>query len=294
MSFIEYTSTKRFVSVLFMILIFLVSLGFTPIIRSSVAQAAGDPFSYEDYASVLNAYVDTNGMVNYKALKTNRKQLDAFASSLAKLDLGSFEKWSDKRKIAFWINAYNALTLMAIVDHYPIKASLFKSVLYPKNSIRQISGVWTDLQFPVMSRKMTLDEIEHQVLRAKFNEPRIHVALVCAAMGCPILRNEPYTGDKLDAQLKDQSAGFVKDSQKFRIDRNTSTVYLSSIFKWFGEDFVKSYGTKDKFGDLDDTQKAVLNFVSRFLNPSDKAYLAKGGFSLEYLKYDWSLNEQGA
>ncbi|MHC4265460.1 MAG: DUF547 domain-containing protein, partial [Planctomycetota bacterium] len=97
-------------------------------------------FSYDDYAIVLSAYVDSEGMVNYKRLKTNRDKLDTFIESMAKLDSKTFEKWQDNAKISFWLNAYNALTLKAIIDNYPIKAGFFKSRVYPKNSIRQISG----------------------------------------------------------------------------------------------------------------------------------------------------------
>jgi hypothetical protein len=254
--------------------------------------AAAGGFSYDDYGMILKGYVDDHGMVNYKGLKADRKPLDNFISSLSRLDTKLYEGWNDKEKIAFWINAYNALTLKAIIDHYPIEAALLKSFVYPKNSIRQIPGVWDKLTFAAMGGDMTLDGIEHETLRAKFDEPRIHVALVCAAMGCPPLRTEPYTGAKLDSQLDDQAAKFLKNPEKFRIDRNNKKVYLSPIFDWFGQDFVKTYGADKEFSGFSGKERAVLNFVSRYLEPADKAYLLKGGFSVEYLSYDWSLNEK--
>jgi hypothetical protein len=208
------------------------------------ASAALRQFDYSDYGVVLKSYVDDRGLVNYKALKANRQGLDKFAASLAQLDPQVYDAWNEKEKIAFWINAYNALTLLAIINHYPIKASLLGSLRFPKNSIRQIPGVWDKLQFTVMGRKITLDGIEHEILRAKFNEPRIHMALVCAALGCVVLRDEPYTRDRLDEQLNDQTIRLIKDSRKFRIDREKPRVYLSPIFKWFGGDFVKTYGTE--------------------------------------------------
>ncbi|MBI5248739.1 MAG: DUF547 domain-containing protein [Desulfomonile tiedjei] len=257
----------------------------------TVGAAIAD-ISVDDYAAALKSYLDDKGMVDYKGLKSNRKPLDDFISSLSSLDPKIYEGWNDKEKIAFWINAYNALTLKAIIDHYPIEASLLKSLVYPKNSIRQIPGVWDKLTFAVMGRDMTLDGIEHETLRAKFNEPRIHMALVCAAMGCPPLRNEPYITAKLDAQLDDQAAKFLRDPEKFRIDRSNDKVYLSSIFDWFGQDFVKTYGTDKEFKGFSEKERAVLSFVSSYLESADKAYLLKGGFSIEYLKYDWSLNEK--
>ncbi len=249
-------------------------------------------FSYADYAAVLNAYVNDQGMVDYRLLKADRQRLDAFASALAQLAPSTYEHWSEKEKIAFWINAYNALTLEAIINHYPIKSSFFRSVVFPKNSIRQIPGVWDTLQFMVMGRKRTLGEIEHEILRQQFNEPRIHMALVCAAMGCPPLRNEPFFGDQLDEQLNDQTRRFLSDSTMFRMDRSQGRVYLSSIFKWFGRDFIKIYGTDQKLAGHDPAERAVLNFISRHLDASDREYLATAKYNVEYLGYDWSLNEQ--
>ncbi|MBI4963612.1 MAG: DUF547 domain-containing protein [Desulfomonile tiedjei] len=257
------------------------------------ATAAEKPFSYEDYAEILAAYVDDRGMVNYAALKEHRGRLDAFVQRIADLTPSTYDKWNDSEKIAFWINAYNALTLRAIVDHYPIKPGLLSSFRFPKNSIRQIPGVWDKLQFKVMGRQMTLDGIEHDTLRSKFDEPRIHLALVCAAMGCPPLRNEPFTGAKLELQLSDQTMRFLKDPDKFRIDGTGGYVYLSSIFKWFGEDFIKNYGT-DKFTDRGPSERAVLKFLGSSLKGRDKEFLEAGKYEIIYLAYDWVLNEKGA
>jgi Protein of unknown function, DUF547 len=249
-------------------------------------------FSYEGYAKTLSAYVDGQGIVNYKGLQADRKDLDAFVSSLAALDPELFGKWSDKEKIAFWINAYNALTIRVIMDNYPIKASFLSALRFPQNSIRQIKGVWDEIQFPVMGRKMTLDNIEHDTLRTQFDEPRIHVALVCAALGCPPLRNEPYISARLESQLDDQARRFFKDSEKFRMDREQGRIYLSSIFKWFGGDFVKAYRSDNGFPGKGETERAVLNFASNYLDRNEKSYLEKGGYSISYLPYDWSLNEK--
>ena len=249
-------------------------------------------FLYDNYSSVLKGYVDHDGMVNYHKLKVDRKGLDAFALAIGSLDRQKFEKWKDQDKIAFWINAYNGLTLKAIVDHYPIKASFFRSLTYPKNSIRQISGVWDKLTFSVLGRNMTLNQIEHEVLRKKFNEPRIHMALVCAAMGCPALRAKPYTGSKLNAQLDDQARRFLKKPDKFRIDRNAGRIYLSSIFKWFGQDFEKKYPTDRQFKDRDKALQAVLNFISKYLDKKDRDYLLAGKYKVKYTEYDWKLNEK--
>ncbi|MGA8830089.1 MAG: DUF547 domain-containing protein [Desulfomonilaceae bacterium] len=259
----------------------------------AIAETEKANFSFNLYGEILKQYVTDNGLVDYSGLKANRKPLDEFIASLSRLDPQVYDAWSDEEKIAFWINDYNALTLKAIIDHYPIKASFFESLIYPRNSIRQIPGVWDKLTFPVMGRELTLDGIEHGILRTKFDEPRIHMALVCAAMGCPPLRNEPYIAAKLNAQLDNQASNFLKNKNKFRIDLAANKVYLSPIFDWFGQDFIKNYGVEDEFSGFSAKQRAVLNFISRYVGLADKAFLMKDGFSIEYLNYDWSLNEKG-
>ena len=249
-------------------------------------------FSSADYAAVLQEFVNQESMVNYRGLKAKPQKLQGYLQALAQLPAEDYQKWPPPQQIALWIDAYNALTLKAIIDHYPIKATWVASLRFPKNSIRQIPGVWTKLRFPVMGRPMTLDEIEHAVLRKKFYEPRIHMALVCAALGCPPLRNEPYQGEKLDRQLDDQARKFLANPQKFRIDRQQKRVYLSPIFKWFGQDFVKTYGSTSDFSRFSPKERAVLNFIQKHLPENDRDYLKKGDYSISYLTYDWSLNEQ--
>ncbi len=227
----------------------------------------------------------------YSALQANRAQLDAFAASVGRLDPKVYEGWGEPGKIAFLINAYNALTLEAILANYPIKPSVTGAMLYPKNSIRQIPGVWDRLEFQLLGKAATLDDIEHQMLRKQFNEPRIHMALVCASIGCPTLRNEPYVAERLSEQLDDQTRKFVSNPLKFRIDRQARVVHLSLIFKWYGGDFVRSFST-DKFAGHSDAERASLNHLSALLEPADREFLEKAKFKIEYLDYDWSLNEQ--
>ena len=258
--------------------------------RSAMGQEKS--FSYENYAYVLKTYVDNTGMVNYKALKNNRNQLDSFVKSIDELSSSVFKAWEEKEQIAFWINAYNALTLKVIIDNYPIKSSFVTSLIYPKNSIRQISGVWDKITFQVMSAPMTLDEIEHEQLRKNYNEPGIHMALVCAAMSCPPLRNEPYSGEKLDNQLNSQTQRFLSDSDNFYLDKERKIFYLSSIFDWFGKDFIPSYNPSGKSGKFKAEELAVLNFISKNVDKDTEEYISKQDFKIEYIKYDWSLNEQ--
>jgi hypothetical protein len=247
----------------------------------------GQGLSYDNYNRVLEARVDSNGLVNYKKIKSSPSRLEAFIESVAALEPATYRRWPESEKIAFWINVYNAITIQSIVDNYPIQSSFSKSLAYPKNSIRQIPGVWDKKMHTVMGRQFTLNDIEHKILRKKFNEPRIHIALNCASMGCPPLLGEPYTGVKLNIQFAAQTRRFLEDPQNFRIDSRKRKVYLSSIFKWFGRDFVRKYGNGSR-----DSKQAVFNFVSLHTNADNRAFLQEGNLSVEYLKYDWSLNEK--
>jgi len=252
----------------------------------------GDALTTDGYAYLLKTYVDDRGMVNYKGLKADRQMLDAYVRAMGRLDPAVFERWSKAEQIAFWINAYNANVLKTIIDHYPIKPSLFKLAVFPRHSIWHISGVWDDIKHPIMGRPMSLNAIEDERLRRDFNEPRLHVSIVCASISCPPLRNEPYSGKRLEAQLEDQARRFLANPQNFRIDRARRRVEISSIFKWFGKDFITTYGTDERFNGQGDAVRAVLAFASRYLSLEDRRYLDTQSYSVHYSDYDWSLNEQ--
>ena len=251
-------------------------------------ERAGRPPIFEEYAWLLWRFVDDGGTVRYQELKARRDVLDILVEKLKDFKLSTYKSWDEKSKVAFWINTYNVLTLRVVIDNYPIRASFLSSFRFPHDSIRQISGVWDELQFRVMGRDLTLDDIEHSIIRSEFREPRVHMALVCAARSCPPLRNEPYSGENLDAQLDDQTRIFLRDKQRFYIDRGRERVYLSKIFDWYGKDFVTSYGEESE-GDI---KASVMSFVSSYLDQSDRKYLEEGDYIIAYLKYDWSLNDR--
>lgn len=251
-----------------------------------------DPNFYDAYTDTLKLYVDEQGMVDYSGLKQNHFELDSFLSKIAQFDDSKFEKWSDNDKIAFWLNVYNALVLKTVIDHYPIRAGRLTSLIFPKNSIHQIPGVWTGIEFDVMGQQVPLDHIEHKILRVQFNEPRIHMSLVCASIGCPLLRNESYAGDILGNQLDDQTRKFLSNPQKFRVVRDKNVVYLSSIFDWFDKDFLKKYSTEEKIPGHSRKDSAVLDFIASYVDKNDRDYIYSGKYKIKFLKYDWSLNEQ--
>jgi len=283
--------------------LFLVSLLIQPaqnsftIISYGLEEVKTDSFdhSYATYNSLLNRYV-INARVNYEGFINSRAELETFLRALGSVDEDVFESWTEEQRLAFWINAYNAFTIKAIIDHYPIKRSFtLVGIFYaPSNSILQIKGVWTKLQFRALGNMVTLDEIEHQILRKKFNEPRIHMAINCASISCPDLRNEAYTPEKLEEQLADASINFVNNPDKgVYVNEQNGKVKLSKIFKWFGDDFINNYGSKKLFNNYSLKENAVLNFTSEYIESEEvKEYLMNNKLKIGYLGYDWHLNEQ--
>jgi hypothetical protein len=253
-----------------------------------------DPSSLdtEAYARVLQVYVDDFGRVDYEALKTAPDDLEAFLRSAADLESAAYTAWTEAAQIAFWINVYNACTLKVIIDHYPIRRSGLRGLAYPGNSIRQISGVWDRITFLILGKGKTLDDIEHTVLRREFDEPGIHMALVCAARSCPFLRREPFIGTRLAEQLADQARRFLSSPRNFSIDFERRIVFLSSIFKWFRKDFVSRFGPDNILPGFKREESAVLAFISRFIPESGSRFLRAGNYRVKYLDYDWSLNDR--
>jgi hypothetical protein len=247
--------------------------------ESATPEQAAVAFDHSDYDALLKKHV-RGDRVDYAALKADRAALDAYCERLAKLPAADFAKLSRDEQMALWTNAYNALTLRSIVDAYPIQAPTIKLNPHPRNSIRQIDDVWNK-QHKVASREVSLDDVEHEILRKQWKDPRIHAAVNCASKGCPALRAEAFVAARLDEQLDDQMRRFVADSTRNQIDPKGKKIRLSSIFKWFGEDF----GTKQD-------ERALLRWLAKF-GPSDWKPLLDSfdPDDVDFLDYDWSLND---
>jgi hypothetical protein len=238
---------------------------------------------------LLQRFVDESGRVDYADLKADRAGLDAVVDRIARQDTAAYAAWSENERLAFWINTYNMLTLRLIVDHYPIQPAPGRQA-YPANSIRQIPGAWKRIRFEVMGTPRTLDEIEHRVIRVEFQEPRVHMALVCAAVSCPPLRREPYSGDRLGDQLDDQARRFFADLRNLHVDRERSEVWVSSIIQWFADDIVPGV-MENNARDIGE-RKAMLAFVPHYVPEDTKRYLEGAEYRLEFFAYDWTLNDQ--
>ncbi len=246
----------------------------------------------ENSAEFLSRYVDDDGMVDYKKLRPKRMELIQVLRHFDQLSTKKYDSWPEPEKIAFWINAYNLCTIKVVIDNYPIQASRYMTLFYPANSIRQISKPWTTYEFSIMQVKYTLREIERRILLRQFDEPRSCFALSHAGVDIPHLRNEPYTGRKLEKQLDEQVRSCIGNKQGFSIDRGKGKVYLSVIFKWYADVLSKKYGTDRKFIDQQPDVRTALNFISNYVSRVDCDFLERKAYSIEYTKYDWTLNEQ--
>lgn len=216
------------------------------------------------YAQLLGRHVHAGG-VDYAGLKADEAQLDAFLAVLEHTDPTALDREGRK---AFYINAYNAWTLKLILGGYPGVKSI-------KNLGGLFSGPWSRELVRIEGKVLTLDEVEHGILRKPpFTDPRIHFAVNCASRSCPPLRSEPYAGERLDEQLDAAARNFINAPGNTVLDGDL--VWVSRIFDWYGEDF----------GD------APLDFVRRYALGDLKAKLDALGSRarVRFLDYDWSLN----
>ena len=246
--------------------------------------------AYRSFAAVLRTHVVV-ARVDYAALQRNRAALDAVVEQFGRVALSDFESWTTDERIAYLVNAYNAFTLQAIVDHYPIDGGWLSFLRWaPRNSIKQIDGVWTERRWSAAGREMTLDEIEHETLRVRYDEPRIHFAINCASISCPPLRREPYVAERLDRQLIVAARDYLASTAGLRIEGDT--LLASSLFDWFGDDFIEEYSQLVN-GAGSDRDRAVLGVVAKY-GPTEASQLAQSGNAqLRFLKYGWGLNDVG-
>lgn len=237
----------------------------------ATATAQGATGIHAPFDSLLRAHV-REGLVDYDAFQRS----PPFARYLAAIAVMQPESLGRDDQLAFWINAYNAYTIAQVNAHAERK------------SIRNInrrfggvgpSGAWSEPMAVVGGRRYTLDQIEHERIRPVYREPRVHFALVCAALGCPPLRSEAYAASTLNAQLDDQGRRFVGGSPtKNRVDPNSRTAWLSPIFRWYGEDFGRDTGE-------------MLKYLARFAaSDHERTALLSGSLRVRWTEYDWTLN----
>ncbi len=223
---------------------------------SASAQLLAQPFN-----DVLHSDA-TDGQVNYPGIAADPR-FNAYLEQLKQTDAETLPSRADK--LAFWINAYNALAIKGILDGYS-PSSFFGKLRFFYSNKYMVGGKYTNLY-----------DLEHKIL-IPLKEPRIHFSIVCASKSCPKLSSEAYTAERLEQQLEDNARQFINDTERNRFDRDRKIAYLSKIFDWFEEDFSDHSGS-------------VLKYLSRYVKDTELAQeLNAGSYSVKYMTYDWSLN----
>lgn len=226
---------------------------------------------FTPWDEMLHQYVDQKGRVNYA--RWQAESSDKLNQWLSQVD--QIDRQSDSAdQLALWLNLYNALTIAQVLKRYPI-ASIQPKILGIPNWFAFLR-FFTRSVLQLGGQQYSLNQIEHDVLRKTFKEPHIHFALVCASIGCPLLRNEAYLPETVQTQLEDDARRFINNPDKVKYDRATQTLYCSKIFKWYRQDFLTAAPSIPAY---------IQTYLTAELSLSDAT-------TLRYLPYDWRLNQR--
>jgi hypothetical protein len=243
------------------------SIFFTILSTTTIdCSAQNSQFDHAVFDQLLKKHVNENGRVDYQNFSKDQPRLRQYLNSLSR-NAPDTLTWSKAEQLAYWLNLYNAFTTELILDHYPLESIKDIGTKIP---IVFGNSAW-DIEFiHIGKRTYTLDQIENEVLKNNFDEPRVHFALVCAASSCPDLRREAYVADKLESQLNSQAVIFLSNPIKNKIGTDKSTI--SEIFKWYEIEFTKE-GT-------------LVDYLNQFTRST-----ISSNAEIDYFKFDWSLNE---
>lgn len=246
-----------------------------PTAEPSLAPAAEFDHSHARFDALLKQHVK-DGWLDYRGVIEDKAELAAYIDELEAVQPSELEAWSREERYAFWINVYNAHVIQLVIDHYPVR------------SIKDIGGaifgqVW-DKEFIELTAfhpegdddKLSLNDVEHEILRPRFEDARVHAAVNCASYSCPVLMAGAFTADELEEQLDRQMRAFVNDPVRNGLDPKGKRLELSEIFKWFSEDFERDAGS-------------VREYVLEFARPEIVEFVKQA--ELGYRDYDWSLND---
>jgi hypothetical protein len=228
--------------------------------------------NFDTWDKLLDKYVDSQGRVNYQDWKVESSQtFNQWLADIEQLDIRS--DFHPDEQLALWINLYNAFTIASILERYPI-ASIQPKILGIPNWLAFGWFFYRPIH-QVAGRNYSLNHIEHKILRREFDEPRIHFALVCASIGCPLLRNGAYWPESVRDRLEDDAIRFINNPDKVRYDSQTQTLRCSKIFKWYRHDFLK-------------IAPSIPDYIRSYLKTDVPI---ASNTPITYLNYDWSLNQ---
>ena len=225
--------------------------------------------------------------VRYAEFAKDRAVLKAYLDALSKVGEAEFKSWTKPQQMAFLINAYNAFTIEKILTRYP-----------DLKSIRDFGTVfgnpWKDKFFTLLGKPSYLDQVEHEILRAKgvYGEPRVHFAVNCASIGCPGLREEAFVAERLDAQLEEQTRRFLSDRSRNRYNERSGQLEVSKIFDWFKEDWESgNKGIGASAQAIDSREQFLARYAKQLADqPDAQAKITERKAGLAFLEYDWALN----
>jgi hypothetical protein len=226
--------------------------------------------------------------VRYAGFADDRAALKSYLQSLSKVTQTEFDGWSKAQRAAFLINAYNAFTVEKILTHYPDIRSIW--------DFGKIFGnPFKDRYFTLLGSESFLDRIEHETLRkpGAYDEPRAHFAVNCASIGCPMLREEAYVAERLDAQLEEQAVRFLSDRSRNRYNAETGRLEVSKIFDWFKEDWTSGYrGLEGKTAPVRSREQYFARYAALLADhPEQRRLIQEQKSGLLFLDYDWALND---
>lgn len=251
-------------------------------VMGCAASLWAEPFSHTALDEILQANVDSSGLVNYAALKAQPAALAAYVDSL-----GATSPHSDSTRfptrdheLAYWINAYNAFVLWGVVEAYPVDSV---------KEIGLLNGFFNRHKFRAGGKQMTLNHIENDIIRPVYRDARIHFAVNCGAISCPSLASRAYHGERLDAQLQQAMQHFANDSKHVDLDEK-GRLHLSKILEWYGDDFIKWFPA-DRLPA--EGKPTIVDYLLPWLPQDIAEHVREGRVTpIEYNDYDWALNRQ--
>jgi len=252
-----------------------------------LSYAVGGSFdhSHRAWTDLLRQHVvlidgGSGSQVRYAEFKNKRTELKAYLGTLSSVTLPAFERWSKAQQLAFLLNAYNAFTVELILTRYPDLASI-------RDFGRFIDNPWKKRFFKLLGQEHNLDGIEHGIIRAPgvYDEPRIHMAVNCASIGCPMLREEAYLADRLAVQLEEQVIRFLSDRSRNHYDGATHTLEVSEIFDWYREDFSSG------FQGIRSREQFFAKYAELLTDdPGGQTLIRSQEAKIKFVDYDWALN----
>lgn len=241
----------------------------------------GEGFDHGTWDTLLREHVveidgGASTSVDYAGMASDREELERYLSRTAAVEPARFRRWSEAEQLAFLINVYNARTVELILTAWP-----------DIDSILELGGLlqspWEREFFDLLGESRSLDELEHVMIRQRYDEPRIHFAVNCASIGCPALRAEAYAGERLDSQLEQATSDFLSDRSRNRLEGDV--LHVSSIFDWYRRDFEQGFRGARTLAEF-----LAIYSESLGLAGADREALRRGDIDIRFLDYDWRLN----